>query len=188
MVPVYAFAFFTPTIIKALGYSVIQTQLRSVTPFAAALGLCLVTAYLSDKIDKRLPFVLFGNIITVIGLAILITVHHRFPVQWAAICLVCMGALSAAPGVLCWYLMNLQGHKERSIGSGWVISFGNVGGIIAPFTFLAKDAPHYHTGYSIVIAVAVLGIVSTICYALLILLERRKVRDDGASKAQSFAF
>lgn len=45
--------------------------------------------------------------------------------------------------------MNLEGHFERAVGSGWMISFGNIGGIVAVFSFLATDAPEYHTGYSV---------------------------------------
>jgi MFS family permease len=171
---VYAFAYFTPTIISSLGYSVVQTQLHAVPPFAAALGLCLVMAYLSDRTDLRFPFVLFGNALLIIGLAILMTIHHNFSLQYAGICLVAMGAFGAGASIVCWYLMNLQGHKQRSIGAGWMISFGNTGGVLAPFTFLAKFKPYYTTGYTICMAIAVVGTVAALAYAALVLLEKRK--------------
>jgi hypothetical protein len=44
-----AFAYLAHTIIKAYGYSVVQTQLHSVPPVAATLTLCLITAYISDR-------------------------------------------------------------------------------------------------------------------------------------------
>lgn len=175
--PVYAFAYFTPTIVKSLGYSVVQTQLHSVPPFAAAFGLCLVLAYLSDRTDQRLPYVLVPSAILVTGLAILITTHSNFSLQYAGICLVCMGALGAGPGAICWYLMNLTGHKQRSIGSAWMISFGNTGGILAPFAFLPRDAPYYLLGYSLCMAITVLGIAATAGYALLVLRQRRELRN-----------
>ena len=77
---------------------------------------------------------------------------------------------------MCWYLMNLQGHAQRSIGSAWMISFGNTGGIVATFTFLKKDAPLYHTGYSICMAVTVVGAAACSLYGALIWRERRRVR------------
>lgn len=160
----------------------IQTQLHSVPPFAAALGMCLVLAYLSDRTNSRLPFVLIPGALLVAGLAILMTTHADFPLQYAGICLVCMGAFGAAPTVICWYLMNLEGHKQRSIGSGWMISFGNTGGILAPFAFLPNTAPYYHTGYSICMAVTLLGIVASLCYSFLILRQRCKVHDDGETR------
>ncbi|KAI2780626.1 putative allantoate permease [Daldinia loculata] len=182
VVPVYAFAYFTPTIVKTLGYSVVQTQLHSIPPFAAALGLCLVLTYLSDRTDSRLPYIMFPIAVLIAGLAILMTTHSNFSVQYAGLCLVCMGAFSAGPVVICWYLMNLQGHKQRSIGSAWMISFGNTGGILAPFAFLPRDAPYYHPGYSACMAVAAVGVAANLCYALLILRERRRVQHDGGTE------
>lgn len=151
-------------------------------PSAAALGMCLVLAYLSDRTNIRLPYVLIPGALLVAGLAILMTTHANFSLQYAGICLVCMGALGAAPVVICWYLMNLDGHKQRSIGSGWMISFGNTGGIVAPFAFLPDTAPFYHTGYSICMAVTVVGILASLCYAFLVLRERRKVHYDDSTK------
>ncbi|GAB1316877.1 High-affinity nicotinic acid transporter [Madurella fahalii] len=174
VVPVYAFAYFTPTVVRTLGYSTVQTQLHSVPPFAAALGLCLILAYLSDRTDMRLPYLLFSGVLLIAGLAVLMTTYGHFSAQYAGLCLVCIGSFSAAPTVICWYLMNLHGHKQRSIGSGWMISFGNTGGILAPFAFLQSDAPYYRPGYSLCMAVAALGLVMALCYAAFVLIDKRK--------------
>jgi hypothetical protein len=60
--------------------------------------------------------------------------------------------------------MNLGGHHRRSVGSAWQIGFGNLGGIIATFAFLAEDAPKYITGYSICFAFTSLSIISCVIY------------------------
>lgn len=177
-------AYFTPTIVKTLGYSVVQTQLHSVPPFAAAFGLALSIAYLSDRTRLRLPFILFSQALLITGLAILMAGPRRFSVQYAGICLTSMGAFSSGAVIVCWYLMNLQGHKQRSVGSAWVISFGNTGGILAPFAFLSKYAPKYHTGYSICMSVVVTGTAATLCYAALVVAKRRKVGNTVSEKSQ----
>jgi MFS family permease len=171
-----AFAYFTPTIVQTLGYSIVQTQLHSVPPFAAAFGICLVTAYISDKVQLRYPFIILGYSILIIGLAILMTVHGKghFSAEYAGICLVCMGAFCAGASIVCWYLMNLQGHVQRAIGSAWMIGFGNTGGIIATFAFLKKDAPFYHAGYSTIMAITVVGVVASVLYGGLIWRERNQ--------------
>ncbi|KAI0546918.1 putative allantoate permease [Xylaria curta] len=184
VVPIYAFAYFTPTIVKSLGFSTVQTQLHSVPPFAAALGLCIILAYLADRTDVRLPYVLFTGALLIAGLAILITTHSHFSPEYAGIFLVCLGAFSVAPLVICWYLMNLHGHQQRSIGSAWIISFGNTGGIVAPFAFLPSTAPAYRTGYSVCIAIAALGVLTSLIYAYLISSERRKVQSNGDDKGE----
>lgn len=151
----------------------VQTQLRSVIPFVAALILCLAVAFVSDWTRVRLPFVALGLGLALTGLAILMTVHDAFPAQFAGICLVAMGSFTAGIVIVCWYVMNLHGHVERSIGTAWMISFGNTGGILATFTFLASDAPQYRKGYSICMGAICLSILSTIAYACFIVRARR---------------
>lgn len=123
----------------------------------------------------RLPFVLFGNALLLTGLIMLrVTPHHSFSLQYTGICLTLMGAMGAQTTAVCWYLMNLRGHKMRAMGSGFMIAFGNLGGIIGPFAFLSKYTPSYKTGYTICLAMAALGTVSAGVYAILIVRERRK--------------
>lgn len=125
-----AFSYFAPTIVKTLHYSVVETQLHTVPPFAAALALCLIMAYFSDRLNLRSPFIAFGIIINICGLVVLMKVHHKFHVEYAGLFLAAMGTFAIGPTVICWFIMNLHGHTERSIGSAWLISFGNCGGIM----------------------------------------------------------
>ncbi|KAL8845778.1 MAG: hypothetical protein Q9221_009083 [Calogaya cf. arnoldii] len=162
VIPIYAFAYFAPTIVKTLGYSPINTQLHTVPPTAAALGLCLIMAYLSDRTGLRSPFIGVGLALTIAGLAILLTVHHTFAAQYAGLCLVAMGAFSAGPIIIC--------------------CFGNTGGMIATFTFMAKDAPQYHTGYSIVLAFVCLGSLTTALCIARIWAEVKGLRASDRSK------
>lgn len=170
-----AFSYFTPTIVQSLGYSVVQAQLHSAPPFAAALGLCLITAYISDHVQLRYPFVILGYAILITGLAILNTVHGKeyFSAEYAGVCLVSMGAFCAGFSIICWYLMNLQG-VQRSIGSAWIISFGNTGGIIATFAFLKRDAPLYHSGYSVILSTTAVGVVAFLVYGGVVWRDRRQ--------------
>ena len=61
---------------------------------------------------------------------------------------------------------DIGGHHRRSVGSAWQIGFGNTGGIIATFAFIATDAPYFITGYSICLAFACLSILSCVVYGL----------------------
>ncbi len=55
-----------------------------------------------------------------------------------------------------------------------MISFGNTGGIVATFAFLARDAPRYRTGYGIVMAFTCAGAVASTLYAGAVMRENRK--------------
>ena len=155
-----------------------QTQLHTVPPVAAALALCLICAWLSDRSRFRSPFVAFGLALVITGLGILMNVHHSFSAEYAGICLIAMGAFSAGAAIVCWYVMNLKGHANRSIGTAWMIGFGNSGGIIATFSFLTADAPYYHTGYSICMGSMCICAAAALGYAGLLWMENRKYTGD----------
>jgi len=169
IVTAYGYAYFSPAIIATYGYSPIETQLHSVAPWAAAFAFAMVIAYLSDKFRHRFAFQVIPILICIAGLAILMSLTptnkaHRHTL-YGALFLVAMGAYSAMPVIVGHFNMNLGGHHRRAIGTAWQVAFGNCGGIIAVFAFLAKDAPGYHTGYSISIAFACLSLVACCFYA-----------------------
>ncbi|KAI1213912.1 MFS general substrate transporter [Annulohypoxylon truncatum] len=177
LVTSYSLSYFTPTIIQTLGYSTIETQLHSVPPFASAFGLAIVLAYLSDKVRMRSPFIFFGLALLITGLSILITTHgsSHFSAEYAGICLTAMGSFGIGGMIICWYVMNLQGHVERSIGTAWMIGFGNCGGIVATFLFVKKDAPYYHTGYTVCLSMGCLCVAACAGYALHIWQRKKAV-------------
>ncbi|KIM85952.1 hypothetical protein PILCRDRAFT_5051 [Piloderma croceum F 1598] len=72
VVPIYAIALFTPTIINELGYSAANAQLLSVPPFAGGFFTVLVGIY-SDKYQIRGPIVAGGVFISLIGYIVLYT-------------------------------------------------------------------------------------------------------------------
>ena len=106
----------------------------------------------------------------------LISIHDSFSVKYVGLHLIAMGAFAGGPIVVCWFVMNLQGHAERSIGTAWIIGFGNTGGIVATFSFLAADAPRYTKGYIICLAVTALGSVAATIYGFLGWRENRKLK------------
>ncbi|KAL2362934.1 hypothetical protein RJZ56_004187 [Blastomyces dermatitidis] len=182
IVPAYGYAYFAPTIIKTYGYSPIQTQLYSIPPWAAAFCFSLAVAYLSDRLRNRFVFTVIPTCIAIAGFAILLNVHGKEnrSVQYGALFLVTCGVFSAMPIIICWYAMNLGGHKRRSIGIAWQIGFGNIGGIIATFAFLEKDRPEFRNGHTISVSFICLSSVSCIAYFFL-LLHRNRSRDKLAA-------
>ncbi|KAK8128777.1 allantoate permease [Apiospora sp. TS-2023a] len=175
LIPAYSLVYFTPTIVQGLGYNSVQTQLHSVPPFAAAFGLTVILAVLSDRLRVRSPFIFFNLCLLIAGTAMCRQIHgtEHFSAEYAGLCLAGMGSLGVGGNIVCWYVMNLRGHVERAIGTGWMICFGNIGGIVATFAFQKKDSPLYHTGYSLVLAMAALCFASCAGYALIIWRERK---------------
>ncbi|KAF2200482.1 MFS general substrate transporter [Delitschia confertaspora ATCC 74209] len=174
IVPAYSYAYFSPGIIQGYGYSAIQTQLHSVPPWACAFGFAMLIAYLSDKFRHRFIFTIIPICVSMAGFAILISVHNHRSVQYAALFLVTMGTYTAMPIIVCWFNMNLGGHHRRAVGSAWQVAFGNIGGIIAVYLFLAKDKPKYISGYSVCIAFVALSALSCVLYFFMCLFQNRR--------------
>lgn len=188
IVPAYGYAYFSPAIIQGYGYSPIQTQLHSVPPWAVAFGFSMLVAWASDKTKHRFLFTLFPISICIAGFAILLAIHdttHR-NVQYAGLFLVAMGAYTAMPVIVCWFNMNLGGHHRRSVGSAFQVGFGNIGGIIAVYAFLKKDAPWYTPGYSISVSFVCLSALSCCTYFVMCMWQNRSrnksVRDVGLTE------
>ncbi|KAI5240154.1 major facilitator superfamily transporter [Aureobasidium subglaciale] len=174
IVPAYSYAYFSPSIIQGYGYGQIQTQLHSVPPWAAAFAFAMILAWLSDKTRHRFGYAVFAVCVAIVGFAILISVHNNQPLQYAALFLVAMGCYSAMPIIVCWFNMNLGGHHRRSVGSAWQVAFGNIGGIIAVYSFLSADAPLYTKGYSICIGFTCLSVLSCIVYYIACITQNRQ--------------
>ncbi|KAA8643102.1 hypothetical protein EYZ11_005007 [Aspergillus tanneri] len=167
IVTAYGYAYFAPSIIKSYGYSPIKTQLYSIPPWAAAWGFSMFIATLSDKTRHRFSFTIGPMLVAMAGFGILLNVHgqaHR-AVQYGALFLVTCGCYSAMPVIVCWFAMNLGGHRRRSVGTAWQVGFGNIGGIISTYAFLEKDAPEYRPGY--IISVSFLCFSAACCIAYL---------------------
>jgi hypothetical protein len=92
-----------------------------------------------------------------------------------------MGIFSAVSIIICWFIMNLEGHKDRAVGSAWQIGFGNCAGFISTFAFPAKDKPTYYTGFSLGIGLLSMSIVAAVLYFILCMMENRK-RGEGRKK------
>jgi MFS family permease len=174
LVPSYGFAFFAPTILATYKWSPIQTQLYSVPPWACAFVLAMIVAFCSDRTKHRFVFTLVPICIAMAGFAILITVHDNRSVEYAGLFFVVMGSFTAMPVIVCWFNLNIGGHHRRAVGSAWQIGFGNVGGIIATYSFLAADAPLYRKGFFISLAFLCLAFVSCCAYAIAITAQNRK--------------
>ncbi|KAL5050948.1 hypothetical protein BDW71DRAFT_194064 [Aspergillus fruticulosus] len=170
------YAYFAPTIIRTFGYGEIKTQLYSVPPWAAAFGCAMLVATLSDYFRHRYVFTMIGMLVGISGYGVLLslrdTTHHT--IQYGALFMITCGCFSASPVFLCWFGMNLGGHTRRSVGTAFQIGFGNIGGIIATYSFLEKDAPLYRNGYIIGLSFACFSAAMSTVYFFAVRYENRK--------------
>ncbi|KAH8077733.1 MFS general substrate transporter [Cristinia sonorae] len=184
IISAYGYAYFAPTIIKEFGHSNIQSQLLSVPQWVSSLVVLLLVAWLSDRLQHRFLFTILPILVAVIGFIVLISTDHPTKVKYGALFLSTAGTFSAMPVVLCWFSTNIAGHRRRSIAIAWQVGFGNIGGIVAAYAFLAEDAPRYFKGYGLCIAFMCFSGLSSCAYLIACIREnhRRDKLEDSSEK------
>jgi len=157
--PLYSFAFFLPTIVKDLGYTNEIAQLMSVPPYVVACFFTITGSYFSDKVGQRGVFMLGFELVAIIGFLMLVSAGKPH-IQYAGTFFAASGIKIPTIGLLnlliryvgiyplvpligAWTSNNVGGSMKRGVGIAMQVGFGNLGGVIAGFVYLAKDAPRY---------------------------------------------
>ncbi|KIJ68120.1 hypothetical protein HYDPIDRAFT_173800 [Hydnomerulius pinastri MD-312] len=144
LIPVYAIALFTPTIINELGYSAANAQLLSAPPFIAGCIATLIVGVYSDKHNLRGPYIVCGATISLIGYIILYT-QSSPGVSYAGAVLAAVGVYPTIAVALAWAGSNAGGDLKRGVVLGMVIGSSNMGGLCSSFVYL--DPPRFHIGH-----------------------------------------
>ncbi|KAG7661932.1 uncharacterized protein J8A68_004535 [[Candida] subhashii] len=164
IIPSYGYAYFSPAIIRELGYTAVSAQQHTVYPYLCAFGLMNGSAYLSDRMGKRLPYAIFCSIVAIAGLSMVLAATDNPSVRYTGCFFACSGLFSAMPLVVCWAAINFGSHIRKSVGTAWQIGFGNIGGIIATYIYLGTDAPYYKKGLGVSLGGVVFSIICTNIY------------------------
>ncbi|KAK1985843.1 major facilitator superfamily transporter [Colletotrichum cereale] len=147
-ITVQGLSVFMPTILADLGWTATQAQLYSVPPYVIAALTAILIAWFSDKTRQRGIFLAAFSLLAVIGFAIL-RFETKASIRYMAVYFVTAGAFPGGPGFLSWAMNNAAGPSVRAVTSGYVVSIGTIGGIVATWTYTYKDAPKYFTGHTI---------------------------------------
>ncbi|SPQ27094.1 93eb8585-546c-47ac-a2d5-276a84ca467d [Thermothielavioides terrestris] len=164
-ITVQGLSVFMPTILNDLGWTNTDAQLYSVPPYVAACLVAIAVAYLSDKTHQRGVWLAAFSCLAIVGFAILRWVEQP-NLRYMAVYFVTVGAFPGGPGFLSWAMNNSAGPAVRAVTSGYVVTLGTIGGIVATWTYVQGDAPKYYTGHTInlggqiaVVALTLFGIL-----------------------------
>lgn len=175
----YATSFFTPTILKQLGWTSVHAQIMSIPIFVTATVFALTTAYMTDRLKHRFGFIIVGCLIATSGYGILLNSRHvHLGTRYFALYLITVGGFIAQPVVIVWLSNNLGGHYKRGVGSAMQIGIGNLGGVVASNVYLPMEAPVYKTGFSIGLGFLWMTILMAVVF-LLYLRRENALRNAG---------
>lgn len=162
-----AFSIFLPTIIHDFGFSVLDTQLYSMIPYAFGLVFMLVVAIVSDKYVSKSYLIMICLGVSAIGFIILLATTNTVALM-AGTCFVTAGAY---PGLIVSTSFNLPihaGYTKRATFV-WVVQV-----VIQAFSIIAsqvyRNPPRFYLGHGFALGVYLLAIVCT--YILRLVLVR----------------
>ncbi|KAI5995996.1 MFS general substrate transporter [Pisolithus orientalis] len=164
-VPLYGITYFLPSIINNFGYTTSTSQLLSVPPYVFGVIVLLVIADLSDRMQRRSPFIFASQVIAIVGFIINITDVPN-GVKYFGTYLCVAGPYTGGVGSIIWLANNLEGKCKRAVGMALVICMGNLGGAIASNIFRSQDAPRYLLGLGIEIMFLAMGMIAVPIIAL----------------------
>ncbi|THV53252.1 hypothetical protein BGAL_0055g00110 [Botrytis galanthina] len=129
-------------------------------------ALCLVIAYLTDRLQHRFVFTIAGVAVGIIGYVILLCQSHiPTGAKYMACFFITTGGYMTQPVTWAWVANNMAGHYKRSISTALQIGVGNIGGIVASNIFITNQAPRYPVGYGVSLGMLVMcGIMCTVFF------------------------
>lgn len=175
----YSVSFFTPTILKELGWTSVRAQVLSIPIYTVSCFFTLLTAFFADRLRHRYSFTMIGVLVATVGYAILLAQKH-VPVgaRYLAVYFITVGGYITQPVTLVWLNNNMGGHYKRSISSALQVGIGNCGGIVASNIYITTQAPTYHVGYGV--SLGLLWICGLACTVFFVgLRTENKKRDKG---------
>ncbi|KAH7107434.1 major facilitator superfamily transporter [Auriculariales sp. MPI-PUGE-AT-0066] len=163
-VTVQGLAFFLPTIVRTIypHNSLISQQLHTVPPYIVGAFFALIFPFLSWHIDRRLIFFIAAVPMAIIGY-IMFLATKNLDARYGATFLIASGAFPFGALVNAHVSANVVSDTARSGAIGTVVMFGNIGGLIATWSFLPFDGPNYPIGNGLNLATSVTSLIVSIC-------------------------
>lgn len=145
-VNIFGFSYFAPTIVRSFGYGPIETQLRSVPPYAVVFVCVMAAAYYSDRVRNRSWAFMVAAVLGMLGTAIQIGSKDR-NARYAGVFFQAFGAFGPNASTTAWTVDNMSPYYKRA--TIIALSFGGtqIGGIISGYIY--NDPPYYRTGASV---------------------------------------
>ncbi|KAF8439207.1 major facilitator superfamily domain-containing protein [Terfezia claveryi] len=173
--PLYSFSLFLPTIVSAMGHTNNKAQLMTVPPYVAACITTILGGWLADRHKQRGIYMIFFCALSIVGFIMLISTPQP-AVQYLGTFLAAMGIYPNVPMGVAWNGNNIGGSTKRGVGIAMHVGFGNLGGVIAAFTYRTKEKPRYLSGHGTLLGTITMSMC--LCIFMTLYLRRENARRD----------
>lgn len=183
-ITVQSLAFFAPTIVQTIykNKTIVQQQLYTVPPYIVGAFFTVLFPFISWRLDRRLMFVILSAPLVMIGYSIFLGSKDAH-VRYAATFLISSSAFAFGPLANANVAANVVSDTARSAAIGMNVMFGNIGGLIAGWSFLPWDGPNYHIGNGLNLATASMTlIISALMWVWMRRDNKKRVKRDVYSE------
>jgi len=166
--PLTAFGTYAPTIISTFGFAKLRSNaLASVGPWAL-IPVSLAFSVISDVFHKRASTTIAS---LVLNLAYMITNQQLAwsksrGKRYAGIVLTQSIAFTPHPLNVAWMAVNCRSSEERAVAMAMIIMAANAAGIYGAQIFRSDDAPKYHRGFIVNVALLAAALAFAIFQAV----------------------
>ncbi|KAL2009628.1 hypothetical protein VTN00DRAFT_5435 [Thermoascus crustaceus] len=165
---------FQPTILRDLGWTATSAQVHTIPVYATALVFTLACAWMSDYLQHRYSFTLFGAVLIVIGWSIELAQVSAPGVRYMGMFFVTSGSFIMMSTIVVWLCVNLGKGVKRSVAMGLLTGFGNCGAFVSGNVFITDQAPHYPVGFGVGLAFGIVGGIAVTVYYFYLRNENRR--------------
>ncbi|KAJ6099013.1 hypothetical protein N7467_000548 [Penicillium canescens] len=168
---------FFPTLVKSsLNYSETISLVLVAPPYLFMVAYSLGHSWTSDKLEKRFWFFVYPIPITIIGFVVYMKTNTFGPRYFSFFLMVFVFAQNGT--IYSWLASSLpRPPAKRAAAFAFFNSLGNSASIWTPYTYMAKEKPHYQTAMGVCIALQVVGgLCALFLYFNLNMLNKRQLR------------
>ncbi|KXN73673.1 MFS nicotinic acid transporter Tna1 [Conidiobolus coronatus NRRL 28638] len=183
--PLYAMAQLLPTIITGMQFGKLASLLLTAPPYAVGVFTTIALAFHSDRKMERCFHFCFAIFVAATGFLIMAVVTNNH-VKYFGAFLSVTGIASSLPIHLSWLNNNMVGSTKAGTASAMVVSFGNVGGIVAGQMYRASEAPTFVPSHFTNMAFLIMALF--VALALRFGLSRENAKIEAMVSAGEFKF
>ncbi|KAI0839942.1 putative MFS transporter [Hypoxylon sp. FL0890] len=159
-ITVQGLAFFTPTIVASIypAYSTVRKQLYTVPPYVVGAVFEVLVPTLSWRTDKRQIFLIITTPLTMMGY-IMFLASTEAKVRYAAAFFTAISCFAAGPLTNAQVAAQVISDSARSMSLATNMMLGNIGGLIATWSYLSWDGPDYPIGNGLNLAASSMQLI-----------------------------
>jgi hypothetical protein len=178
---VASLSLFSPSLVAGLGYKDLDAQLYTVPPYAAAYGVTMIMAWLSDRYKTR--GIIAGSCTLVGGIAFATLAAlptASFSARYGLLVIATCGVFGGLPSLCAWVGDNSRSTTGAALATALNIALSGPSQIIGVWIYRAQDKPFYKLGHAVNSALVLM--TSICCFSLTIYYRRKNAKLVGTNE------